>query len=330
MVRWYRQAALTAALVVALVVASSSALAAGASSLRVDDSAAPGAHAAARLTDGDPATVWIEGAEGPGVGESFWIDLPRSRVERVTLFPGHGASPRTFKRWSRLERVTVTLYTAGERGRMGAVATVEHTFADRFEAQDVLVGGVLVGDELTGGRLEVTIRSVYPGEGEADTAVGELAVHLSEFRATAEAFQLDARSGYGEAHLVDGDPATPWVSARGAPTRFELRATDYGVAALVFTGPRDAKLAKSCARPREVVVKVGDVVTQATLKDTAAPQRVALPVTGGYSGAAMGPIEVRIESTWPGAQTPNVVLGDVEVRATHLFVEPLTEVSEGG
>jgi hypothetical protein len=61
------------------------------------------------LFDGDLSTSWVEGVDGPGVGESVLILLQRP-VEEIRLINGFASSPDLYLKNNRIKSVTITLY----------------------------------------------------------------------------------------------------------------------------------------------------------------------------------------------------------------------------
>lgn len=61
------------------------------------------------LFDGNLSTLWVEGVEGPGIGESVLILLQRP-VQEIRLNNGFASNPSLYLKNNRIKSVTITLY----------------------------------------------------------------------------------------------------------------------------------------------------------------------------------------------------------------------------
>ncbi len=293
-----------------------------ASSHLVVSSKPAGTYAAVNLVDSRLDTVWIEGSDGVGVGESFTLDLPRARVQKVLIFPGHGKDERMFKKYGRLKEVSLSFFSTDDTRTSRPVKQQNFVFEDAFKMQEIPVEDVQVGEELFGGHLTVTIRSVYPGKDYTkDTAVAEVKVVLEEWPAQKEVKEVSSTlTGTNADSLIDGSPTTAWVAGSPDPNQFVvLNAPDFGLAALIITLPQDraGKLLKTHARPRTIKVEIDNTSVEHTLKDAPGPQRIDLPVRYGYTGSMFGLLKITIEDVYPGAKTNNPAIGEIELMATN-------------
>ncbi len=280
-----------------------------------------GTYAAANLVDSRLDTVWIEGAEGEGIGESFTLDLPRSKVVQVLIFPGHGKSERMFKKYCRLKEVSLSFFSTDDSRHPRPVKQQNFVFEDAFKMQAIPVEGVQLGEELFGGQLTVTIRSVYPGKDfSKDTAVAEVKVVLEEWPAQKAVKEVSSTlEGSSPDNLIDGNPRTYWRAGATEPAPFiVLDAPDFGLSAMVITA-YDAgdKKARAFARPKTIVVEIDNHTVEHTLKDVPGPQRVDLPVMYGYTGSVFTPLKITIKDVYPGTRSQNVSIGEIELLATN-------------
>ncbi len=112
--------------------------------------------------DGRPGTAWVEGADGPGIGESITVRLSSAaRVSRVRVQPGYFKSPALWAKNNRVARATLTL----SDGR-----TVTASFEDEMREQAVAIGGGPIS------WITLRIDEAYLGGDEIDTAISEIAV----------------------------------------------------------------------------------------------------------------------------------------------------------
>ncbi len=292
-----------------------------ASSHLVLSSKPAGTYGPANLVDSRLDTVWIEGAEGVGIGESFTLDLPRSKVAKVLIFPGHGKDERMFKKYGRLKEVSLSFFSTDDSRKSKPVKQQNFVFEDAFKMQEIPVDGVQLGEELFGGHLTVTIRSVYPGKDfSKDTAVAEVKVVLEEWPAQKEVKEVSSTmAGSSPDNLIDGNPRTTWIAGSDEPGQFVvLNAPDFGLSSLVVTlYEAGSKKAKTFARPKTLVVEIDNHTAEYTLKDVPGPQRFELPVMYGYTGSMFGPLKMTIKDVYPGTRSNQVSIGEIELMATN-------------
>ena len=115
---------------------------------------------AGNVLDGRLMTAWVEGAEGPGLGEWIRCDFEREvTLERISIAPGYFKSPQI---WARNNRVAAaTFYFSGGDSR-------QFRFPDRMEEQLLELGAVRTS------WVRIVINEVYAGA-DPDTAISQLA-----------------------------------------------------------------------------------------------------------------------------------------------------------
>jgi hypothetical protein len=273
------------------------------------------------LIDGDPKTVWIEGREGPGLGESFTLDLPRAEIKKVVILPGHGADERMFKKYSHLKEAKLEFYSQDDKRELKLVKTQSVTLEDAFKPQEFVVEGVKLGEELFGGQLKLTIVSVYPGIDFQDTAIGEVKVVLSEYPAQLDVTEISSsQKGFSKDNLIDGNVKTAWIADQPGPGQsMTINAPDFGQAAVVINAgnQKDPKKFRDNARPKEITIEVAKQTVKFTLKDTPDAQRIELPVINGYTGSLFGLTKITVDSVYPGTISQNVAIGEIQIIATN-------------
>lgn len=277
------------------------------------------------LIDNDLKTVWIEGKEGPGEGESFTLDLPRAEIKKVVIFPGHGEDERMFKKYAHLKEVSLTFFSITDKREPKIVKQQNFTFEDAFKYQEIPVEGVKLGEELFGGHVEVKIRSVYPGGDFQDTAIAEARVILGEYPAQTDVTESPAaQKGLTKDNLNDASPKTVWISEQPVPTTdpaatFMVSAPDYGLTAVVITAGdnRDPKKKNFYARPKDITVELSSVVHHFTLKDSGDAQRFEFAMPQGYAGSLQGPVKIIVNSVYPGTGAQNLSITEIQLIATN-------------
>jgi hypothetical protein len=143
------------------------------------------------VLDENPATAWVEGADGYGENESLTLPLSplsSARALRLRIWNGYQKSKDLFAKNSAPRRVRVAvLAPTGQE-----VTAREVELARAWGPQDVVVD-VPSGRGLSAVRL--TILSVYPGTRYKDTCISDVLVDVDSqvpYNAAAEAGKLAA------------------------------------------------------------------------------------------------------------------------------------------
>ena len=110
--------------------------------------------------DGKRSTAWIEGTDGPGIGEWIRFDFDREiNLHRILIQPGYFKSPSIWSQNNRLASVKAHFSDGSSR---------ELNFDDRMESQKVDVGSIRTR------WVRLMIESVHYGT-DPDTAISEVA-----------------------------------------------------------------------------------------------------------------------------------------------------------
>lgn len=114
----------------------------------------------ANAIDGKRSTAWIEGVDGPGLGEWIRFDFDRQiNLHRILFQPGYFKSPEIWAQNNRIQ--TLTAYFSDGSSR-------DLNFENRMESQKVDIGSVRTR------WVKFVIKSVYYGT-DPDTAISEVA-----------------------------------------------------------------------------------------------------------------------------------------------------------
>src|SRR6266850_4215499 len=115
---------------------------------------------ASNAIDGKRSTAWIEGVDGPGLGEWIRFDFDRQiNLHRILFQPGYFKSPQIWTENNRLQ--TFTAYFSDGSSR-------DLPFTDRMDSQKIDIGSVRTK------WVKFVIKSVYYGA-DPDTALSEVA-----------------------------------------------------------------------------------------------------------------------------------------------------------
>lgn len=112
------------------------------------------------VIDGTRKTAWIEGVDGPGLGEWLRFDFDREiNLHRILILPGYFKSPEIWKMNNRLSAATFSFSDGSSQ---------VFNFPDRMERQSLDVGSVKTR------WVRLTIGNVYLGT-DPDTGISEIA-----------------------------------------------------------------------------------------------------------------------------------------------------------
>lgn len=115
---------------------------------------------ASNTIDGKRTTAWIEGTDGPGIGEWIRYDFDREiNLHRILIQPGYFKSASIWSQNNRLARVTAQFSDGSSR---------QLNFDDAMQGQKTDVGSIKTR------WVRLVIESVYYGS-DPDTAVSEVA-----------------------------------------------------------------------------------------------------------------------------------------------------------
>jgi hypothetical protein len=114
----------------------------------------------ANVIDGSKRTAWIEGVDGPGIGEWLRFDFGREiNLHRIMILPGYFKSPQIWAQNNRLAAATLQFSNGSSN---------HFTFPDRMERQTLDVGSIKTR------WVRLVIDDVFTGT-DPDTAISEVA-----------------------------------------------------------------------------------------------------------------------------------------------------------
>lgn len=122
-----------------------------------------------KAIDGDISTAWVEGAEGPGTGESLTIDLGATmEVRTVGIFPGFAKNPRVYYGNNRVKKVRLEFSDGTE---------VIETFDDEVGLRYVYVTDSTTGEGVDTEWVKVTVLEAHGALEWNDTCISEVAIN---------------------------------------------------------------------------------------------------------------------------------------------------------
>lgn len=265
----------------------------------------------ASALDTNPTTAWHIDPTQDNEGQWITIDVPASTLDKLSIVNGWAKSEETFKDHARIKEARVEVLDISSQP---PTTLHEHTvtFEDAMAWQTIDLPDIKVGSEFIGGRVRVTVVSVYPGADYPHLALSEVRVDLKEF--PAETLELvlasDSIPGRDAVDLIDKRNATFWASPT-ATGSFSVQASGYGLAAIhLVSGPA------TFARPKTIRVTANDTTQEHVLEDKpGAAQRVLLPCLVGYVGGAWGQVDVEIVDVYPGREGNGVAVAEVKLSA---------------
>ncbi len=157
-------------------------------------------YSAYSIVDNDPATAWVEGAEGDGIGEVVVVHVKKNQP--LAIWAGLGASGSLFKANNRPRKIRVYVFQAGrERGReayQSGTTYIRLLLLGRHEVELKDVNGYqplpLPKHTLRKDRGEafiaIEILSVYPGSKYRDTCISEVRIDIDTKNASSKINRL--------------------------------------------------------------------------------------------------------------------------------------------
>ncbi|NJP06741.1 MAG: hypothetical protein HC837_14540, partial [Chloroflexaceae bacterium] len=128
---------------------------------------AAASYTANQVIDGSLETSWVEGVDGPGVGESFTLTFPAPLlVEQIGMSIGFDRDDAIFTANNRIKQATIRFSNGYE---------FEQTFADTRGIQtfDIAPPSPELAEVTS---VTVVIQDIYPGTRFDDTCLAEIEV----------------------------------------------------------------------------------------------------------------------------------------------------------
>lgn len=134
------------------------------------------------MRDGDLRTAWVEGAKGPGLGETITLDFKGSYLTELALLNGYLADETFYYANARIKKVRVELELGegaepNEKKEQFEVTLPDRPYKD-FNPRFPFAAADWVVQHPSGAgfidRVKLTILEVYPGRKYEDAAVTEI------------------------------------------------------------------------------------------------------------------------------------------------------------
>lgn len=265
--------------------------------------------------DSNPATAWQVDPEQPNEGAWIELDVPKGKVDKVSVLVGWAKDDDSWGDHARLKAGRIEVYTLSG-AEPTIVAEQKFTVEDRKDMQVIDLPDPAVGDDLSGGRVRLVVTEVYAGKDYANLALGELLVHLAEF--DVQTVQIEGATseidGHDAAMAVDGSSKTWWQAADDAEgPSFTIDAGRYSVSSVGLTpGP------STYGRPKKVELTQGNASRIVELANSSSTQWFELPALVGYTGSGYGSVTIKVLETYPGSKGAAAVLTEAKFKATQL------------
>jgi hypothetical protein len=271
---------------------------------------------AASALDGDPATAWSIDPEEENKGQWIEVDVPVGKVDKLSVVVGWAKTDQTWIDYARVKTARVQVYNL-DSGEPVLVHEGEATLEDKKDRQFIELPDVQVGGEMQGGRVRLTVNEVYEGKDYANLAMGELLVHMVEFDAKTVNITTPPSSeaeGHDAAMMNDESTRTYWATdGDGVGASFTMDGGRYSISSIgLVPGPT------THARPKVIEVTQSNVTKWYDVPKGNGPHWFDLPALVGYTGSAIGPVEVKIVEVYEGSSSQAVAVAEVKFKATGL------------
>lgn len=139
-------------------------------------------YAKKSMRDGDLRTAWVEGAKGPGIGETITLEPKNAYITEIGILNGFVANESLYYANARIKKLRIELECgegaeANERRQQFEVSLPDRAYKDfnprfPFSSVDWVVQHPS-GDGFIQ-KVKLTILEVYPGRKYQDSAITEL------------------------------------------------------------------------------------------------------------------------------------------------------------
>ena len=231
--------------------------------------------------DGKLDTAWVVPGESPNRGEWIMIDVPKGEIDKIEIYPGWGKSDETYTDHPRVKRLQVEVLCCAGGEQMETTGTAHVDVEDKAELQLIDMDNLVVGNDLFGGAVKISVVDIYDGQDFPNLAVSEIMIHMTEQDAPASITDSSAESD--PKHMVfditDGNAKTYWVTP-SAGAHFTWFAEGSGLSSITVdhvAGHDRIKKAKlTVDGEREYEIELADEKSQL----------VRVPSTFGHTGVS--------------------------------------------
>lgn len=286
-----------------------------ASHIKVDSNLGKSFYQAGSAIDGKMETCWMVPGESENVGEWIEVEVPKSEVDKVAIFPGNGKTEESFGDYARVKTVRVDVFSFDDDHNEKQVGSTVVEVADKAEMQIVDIPNVKLPDGLFGGKVRFTVMDVYQGEDYPSVAVSEIGVILAEVDAKPKVTDMSgAQAGHDSSMALDDNPKT-WF-AGGPEVVVTVDPIGFAVSSVGF-----APAGKDWGRVKKVEVEIGGIKRVTEVPDALTGMTwVPAPVVNGFNGGGFGEMHVKVLEVYPGT---NAGLGVSELKFKATTYEPI-------
>jgi len=262
--------------------------------------------------DGDLSTAWMVSGESENKGEYIILDLPKSTVDKLGMVVGFAKNEDTFKDFARVKDVKVSIMSYNETNELVPAGSTTASFADEMGMQVIDLEDLPVGSDMFGGKITITVDSIYEGLDYPNFAVSEVLIHLAEFEAAPTILAISSESGgHVRESLVDDNSRSFWAGdVEGGSITFE--ASGFSLSKVGIQGA-----GTDYGRVKKVQISANGRVHVQEIENSKDVQWVMIPAVTGYTGSAWGEIQLDILEVYPGSKYPDQVgIAELDLMAT--------------
>jgi hypothetical protein len=271
----------------------------------------PADYSAASAVDNDLETVWLEGGDGPGLGQWIVVDLPRGTLQKIGVAVGFQGDK--LKKYSRPTKLKVEILKAEDTTDRRLIHTQELSLEDKPGLQEfTLSEPISLATGLFGGAMKFTILEVKKGDDFEECAIAEVAAFYEQM--TAPTMVIDNSTGTATAlDAADEVTSTAWVADGTTDEYITVEASGWTVSG-VGVLPGHAKSWKKYARIKEAEFNIAGMTWTHTFDDTAKEQLVPFPRNQGISAYGYGELVMKVKSVYSGDYA-QVAVSEIKLRA---------------
>ena len=211
---------------------------------------------------------------------------------------GWGENEEKFFDYARVKTVKIEASAYDENNDLKPAGTATATFEDKQGWQVVDIEDIVIGTDLFGGKVKLTITEVYPGKDYPNLAISEILLHMAELHSPTP--RLSAVSNEEADHpgvdMLDDDEKTFWVG-QSVDAGLTFAAEGFSLSS-VGLKPQS----KEYDRPKKVRITANSRTEEVELADSLDMQWIQIPAIVGFTGSAWGDVQLEVIETYAGSK----------------------------